>query len=179
VGARRQLRGSLCCVCACNLHVRRGLWSAQRSTVSMRRRGCVYGYGSSFPTCSVDELLEIRTLRRLPKERLFEVRWKPMADGAAMLSAYDIHEGVGFFFIEPGIGNTLYIIQYIIQLIRILHNTGGWILYYFVLFGLQPEPEPEAAAAVCYHYQCPHVRVGLCGTYMCAEIQNDSNSHDR
>jgi hypothetical protein len=47
--------------------------------------------------------------------------------------------------------------QYIIQLIRIIHNTGGWILYYFVLLGLQPEPEPEAAAAVCYHYQCPHV----------------------
>jgi hypothetical protein len=66
-----------------------------------------------------------------------------------------------------------------IQLVRIIHNTGGWILYYFVLFGLQPEPEPEVAAAVCYHYQCPHVRVGLCGIYMCAEIQNDSNSHDR
>jgi hypothetical protein len=80
---------------------------------------------------------------------------------------------------RSGIGNTSYIIQYIIQLIRIIHITGGWILYYFILFGLQPEPEPEAAAAVCYHYQCLHVRVGLCGIYMCAEIQNDSNSHDR
>jgi hypothetical protein len=46
---------------------------------------------------------------------------------------------------------------------RQIHNTGGWLLYYFVLFGLQPEPEPEAAAAVCYHYhyQCPHVRLWL------------------
>jgi hypothetical protein len=66
-----------------------------------------------------------------------------------------------------GIGNTQHIIQYMIQLIRIIHHTGGWILYYFVLFGLQPELEPEAAAAVCYHYhyQCPHVRVGLCGMW--------------
>jgi hypothetical protein len=39
-------------------------------------------------------------------------------------------------------------------------------LSYFVLFGLQPEPEPEAAAAVYYHYQCPHVRVDLCGIYI-------------
>jgi hypothetical protein len=62
---------------------------------------------------------------------------------------------------------------------HIIHNTGGWIWYYFVLFGLQPEPEPEASAAVWYHYLCPHVRVGLCGIFMCAEIQNDSISHDR
>jgi hypothetical protein len=47
-------------------------------------------------------------------------------------------------------------------------------LYYFVLFGLQPEPEPEAAAAVCYHHQCPHVRVGLCGIYMNALLINRS-----
>jgi hypothetical protein len=33
--------------------------------------------------------------------------------------------------------------------------------FYFVLLGLQPEPE-AAAAAVCYHYQCPHVHVA-CG----------------
>jgi hypothetical protein len=52
-------------------------------------------------------------------------------------------------------------------------------LYYFVLFGLQPEPEPEAAAAVCYHYQCPHVRVGLCGMYMCAEPRHEAPSRLR
>jgi hypothetical protein len=34
-----------------------------------------------------------------------------------------------------GIGNTEYIIQYIIQLIRIIHNIGGFILYYLYYLG--------------------------------------------
>jgi hypothetical protein len=63
--------------------------------------------------------------------------------------------------------------------LRVANLQKIFFLYYLVLFGLQPEPEPEAAAAICYHYQCSHVRVGLCGIYMCAEIQNDSKSHDR
>jgi hypothetical protein len=54
-----------------------------------------------------------------------------------------------------------------IQLIGIIHNTGGWILYNFVLFGLQPELEPDRLLLLSAVTTSVHMCVWAYVVYIC------------